>query len=152
LETILVTNGYQFDLEGSVFRGRTGFGDESQLPCLGIYELRPEEGFRADETVQVDDWFLAIQGYVTADDTHPTDSADNLLADVKKCLGVVMRPDTPVSRNPNYFFGFGDDGISDMKIDGGVVFPPSTTEVTSAASFILRVTLKIVDEAEDPYA
>lgn len=148
LETISVANGYQHELEGAVFRGRTGIGEETQLPCLGIFELRPEDAVRADETIQHDEWFIGIQGYVEADDEHPTDPADNFLADVKKALGVIMRPDTPVSRNPDYMFG---GLIADMMIDGGVVLPPSS-DVTGASSFVLKLTIKVIDDAEDPYA
>jgi len=148
LETILVANGYQFDLLGSVFRGRGGFGDETTLPCLGIFEMRPENAVRADGTVQKDDWFIAVQGYINADDEHPTDPAHNLMADVKKCLAVIMRPDTPVNRNPNYMFG---GLIVDMMIDGGVALPPSS-DTSGIATFVLKLTINIVDELENPYA
>lgn len=147
LETITVLNGYQFDLEGAVFRGRTGFGDETPTPCIGIFEMRPEDAVRADETVQRDEWFLAIQGYVDADDVHPTDPAHNLMADVKKSLAVIMRPDTPVSRNSEYMFG---GLVVDMQLDGGVVMPPSQ-DVTDVAVFLLKMTVTIVDNLENPY-
>lgn len=148
LKTVTVANGYQFDLSQSVFRGRSGFGEETPKPCVGIFELRPEDAVRADETVQKDDWFIALQGYVEADDEHPTDPAHNLMADVKKALGVIMRPDSPVNRNPNHMFG---GAIADMQADGGVVFPPSG-EAQDITTFLLKLTLSVVDDQEDPYA
>lgn len=147
LETITVVNGYQFDLADSVFRGRTGFGDETQLPCVGIFEMRPEDAVRADETIQRDEWFLAIQGYVDADEVHPTDPAHNLMADVKRCLAQIMRAGTPDQPNPNHMF---DWLITDMKLDGGVVMPPSA-DITGVAVFLLKVTITIVDDLENPY-
>lgn len=147
IESVMVANGYQFDLEGSVFRGRGGFGDESPLPCIGIFEMRPEDAVRADETIQKDDWFIAVQGYISVDEIHPTDPAHNLMADVKKALAGVLH-DSPTNRNPNYMFG---NLINDLQIDGGVVLPPSNDEKNTAA-FVLKLTVNVTDDLVNPYA
>jgi hypothetical protein len=147
LETISIANGYMHDLTGGVHRGRPDFGSETDKPYIGIFEVRPEElPNRADETVQEDQWVVGIQGTVQAGTDHPTDPAHNLLADIKRCLAVVLRPDSPVSPNPYYMF---DNLIADMKLDGGITFVP--VEDQSAAVCVMKLTIDLVEELEDPF-
>lgn len=146
LEAISTTNGYTHNLTGRVFRGRGGLGSETPKPCVGIFEMRPEEAVRADEVVQKDDWFVALQGFCEPDDVHPTDPAHNLMADVKKALGNVLRPGHPSARNTNYMLG---GLIADMTVDGGVVFPAE--DGSGMAMFLLKLTLKVVDDHESAF-
>lgn len=147
LETIMVTNGYQHDLAGKVYRGRSDFGSETQRPFVGIFEVRPDDNMnRADESVQKDLWTLGIQGVVNSDTTHPTDPAHNLLADIRKALGQVLKPDTPVSRNPLHMF---EGLVADMTVDGGVTFNPE--ELQDAAVCVLKVSINLVETLENPY-
>jgi hypothetical protein len=41
--------------------------------------------------------------------------------------------------------------IVDMMVDGGVVLPPSS-DTSGIATFVLKLTINIVDELENPYA
>lgn len=147
LETILVANGYQHDMNGRVFRGRADFGSETDWPFVGVFEVRPDDNMnRADDSVQKDLWTLGIQGVIESDTTHPTDPAHHLLADIRKALGQVLRPDTPVAPNPLYMFG---NLIADMTVDGGVTFNPE--ELQRAAVCILKLSINLVETMEDPY-
>lgn len=147
LETITVTNGYQHNMSGKVFRGRADFGNETQWPFIGVFEVRPDDNMnRADESTQKDLWTLGIQGVIHSDTTHPTDPAHNLLADIRKALGQVLKPDTPVSRNPLHMFG---GLVVDMTVDGGVTFNPE--EFQGAAVCVLKVSIDLTENMENPY-
>lgn len=147
LESIAVANGYQHDMVNKVFRGRSDFGDETLTPFIGIFEVRPDDNVnRADESVQNDVWTLGIQGVVSADTLHPTDPAHALLADIRKSLGQVMRPDTPVDPNANYMF---NNLINDMTIDGGITFSPE--EHQGIAVCILKMNITLDERMENPY-
>lgn len=147
LETVMVANGYQNNLTGKVFRGRADFGDETLWPFVGVFEVRPDDNMnRADESVQKDFWTLGIQGVIKADTIHPTDPAHHLLGDIRKALGQVLKPDTPVSRNPLHMFG---GLIADMTVDGGVTFSPE--EMPGASVCVLKVSIDLVETMENPY-
>lgn len=145
LETVMIANGYQFDLAGKVYRGRAGFGDETPTPWVGLFELRPEDIIRAGETVNKDEWYVGLQGAVDVDEVHPTDPAHNLMADVKKALGKIVTQ-SPHQRNPNYMFG---GLLSDLRMDGGMTFVPK--EEMSTAAFAMKLTLVIAEDLENPY-
>lgn len=147
LETITVANGYQHDMSGRVFRGRSDFGSETTWPFIGIFEVRPDDNVnRADSSVQKDLWVLGIQGVIKSDTKHPTDPAQNLLADIRKAIGQVLKPDTPVNRNPLHMFG---DLVVDMTVDGGVTFNPE--ELQGAAVCVLKVSIDLTEDLENPY-
>lgn len=147
LETILLSNGYQHDLSNKVFRGRADFGTETIRPFVGIFEVRPDDNVnRADSAVQKDVWILGIQGVVTSANDHPTDPAQNLLADIRKAIGQVLKPDSPVQPNPMHMFG---DLVNDMRIDGGMTFCPE--EDQSVAICVLKLTIDLSEDLENPY-
>lgn len=145
LETVATTAGYEYDLAGKVFRGRVSYGEETVKPWVGIFELRPEEVIRAGETVNKDEWYVGVQGEVDAHAIHPTDPAHNLMADVKKAIGQVLK-DSPTNRNPNYMFG---GLVTDIRMDGGMTFVPK--ENPAVAAFALRLTLVTAEDLENPY-
>ena len=156
-ETITVLNGYQFDLAGRVYRGRSTFGSETALPCITILEaLNPDRNpFEAGEGIRLkDSWILLVQGWTDDGDgdgagpnPHPTDDAHNLMADVKKAIGVLMREPTPTQPNPSYMLGGAIDGL---RVEPGTVRPPDETSARSY--FFLRVVIEVAESLEDPYA
>jgi hypothetical protein len=148
LETITIANGYQHDLDGKVHRGRPDYGNETEKPFVSLFEVRPEENpNRADETVQKDQWIIGVQGAVIADTDHPTDPAHNLLADIKKSLAVVIRPDYPNSRNPEHMF---QGLIVDMSVDGGICYCPQESQETAVC--VVKLNIQLTENLENPYA
>lgn len=151
LETIRPVNGYQHDLLGRVYRGRGAFGSETALPCLSILEaLNPDRAPReAGAGLRIkDDWILLIQGWTdTGDENHPTDEAHNLMADVKKALGVLMNEPSPTLPNPSYMLG---GIIEGLRVEPGTVRPPDETSARSY--FFLRAVVEVAESLEDPYA
>lgn len=148
LETITTANGYQHDLQGSVYRGRSVFGDDTPLPCLSIVEaLNPDREPRiaGSGITQNEDWVLPIQGWVDDDADNPTDPAHNLMADVKKALGLLIK-DTYPEPNPAYMLG---GIVSSVRIEPGTVRPPD--ESSARAYFYLRVVVGVTEELDDPY-
>lgn len=146
LETVATTAGYQHNLLGKVFRGRADYGAETPLPWVGIFELRPEEVTRAGESFNKDRWYIGIQGAIAAAEDHPTDSVHNLMADVKKAIGGVLK-DLPHQPNPSYMFG---NLVGDLELDGGLTFTPK--ENPDIAVFALRLTVTLTENLENPYA
>lgn len=147
IETVTIANGYQHDLAGSVFRGRDCYGEETDKPAIAIFELKPDEyPVRADETVQKDEWFIGVQGVIDADPIHPTDTAHNLMADVKMAIAQALRAGNGMTDPPEYRLG---GLVVDMKLDGGVVFAPG--EDKSLTTFVVKVTLTIAEDLENPY-
>lgn len=151
LETILQINGYQHDLAGRVYRGRGLFGAETPLPCVTIMEgLNPDrEPREAGNGLRIkDEWILLVQGWAdSGSDLHPTDEAHNLMADVKKALGLLMREPTPTTVNPCYMLG---GIIEGLRVEPGTVRPPDETSARSY--FFLRVVVDVAESLEDPYA
>lgn len=150
LETITLENGYQHALAGRVYRGRAVFGAETPLPCVSILEaLNPDRNPReAGAGIQtLDSWILLIQGW-TEDgaEASPTDPAHNLMADVKKALGQLMRDGSPTNPNPSYMLG---GMIEGLRVEPGTVRPPD--ENSARSYFYLRAVVEIAESLEDPY-
>ena len=79
LEGITPAHGYPYDLRGSVFRGRTKFGDEESLPMLSILEAPRTEDpidYVGDLRQQrTERWSILLQGWAMDDKKHPCDPA-----------------------------------------------------------------------------
>lgn len=147
LEEITPVGGYQFDLNGKVFRGRDIFGDSDPLPMVSILEAIEEQAqvpAPLAGPTSTGPWELLIQGFVEDDFQHPTDPAHRLMAEVKKRL-VQERV-----RDRQYNILGMDGKVTDLKISHGVVRPPD--EVSGKAYFWLRLTLVVVENLLDPYA
>lgn len=148
LEGITPANGYQHTLTGSVYRGRAAFGDDTPLPCLSILEpLNPDREPRVAGAgvVQKEEWVLLIQGWVDDDEDNPTDPAHNLMADVKKRLGLVMKDTYPIANSAYMLGGI----IESLRIEPGTVRPPD--ENSARAYFYLRAVVGVTEELDDPY-
>lgn len=150
-ETITPANGYQVDLTNRVYRGRATFASETALPCVAILEtLNPDRAPReAGAGLRIkDDWILLIQGWTeNGSDEHPTDEVHNLMADVKKALGVLMREPTPTQPNSSYMLG---GVIEGLRVEPGTVRPPD--ESSARSYFFLRAVVEVAESLEDPYA
>lgn len=143
---VRISNGFQHDLQGRVFRGRSVFGQDDPLPMVSVLEApRPDQDLvTAKNGMQLDDWPLYFQGWAQDDPSNPTDPAYRLAADVKQALAMLIdrRPESA----PYYLLG---DLILDLAISPGTVRPPD--QVSSWAYFYLPVTVKLKESLTDPY-
>jgi len=149
-QQITVANGFRTDLGGSVYRGRTLFGDDDPLPMVSMLEepIAPEANLSPDVgTSASGDYVLMVQGFVVDDKDNPTDPAHVLLADVKKRL-VELKLD---ERLGDRVFRFGPKANTVVSVswDGGVVRPAD--EVSAVAYFWLRVTLDLAEDQLNPF-
>lgn len=161
LEGIKPTNGYDFDLQGRVFRGRVRFGHGEPLPMLSILEApRPEDGLLRPLAAEnnrrsVREWGLLIQGWAIDDVEHPTDQAYYLMAAVEQRLSDLVavktsgQPVDPVA----YLLGrtaAGKPRISGASIGPGLVRPPQEG-ISDTAFFYLPVSLQRTVDPTNPY-
>lgn len=155
---ITTDNGYQHDLTAKVFRGRLHYGANDPLPCLSILDNPDPDRFpkltgwhdQNSAGVSLEDWTILVQGWAEDDKVNPTDTAFNLMADVRKALAKVLQEEDPRlgrPENPDYKFG---DLIEGMTMEPGVVRPPQEG-VSSRAFFWFRIHLKFVENQDDPY-
>lgn len=145
LETITPANGYQNNMVGAVFRGRTLFGQGDPLPMISILEapLQPDQmEVPRNSRVGFGDLTLLIQGFVKDDPMNPTDPAHILLAEAKKALA---KTDTRGN-----ILGLGSE-IDAIRIGGGTCRPPDG-EVSDKAYFWLPVSLSILEDLDDPFS
>lgn len=153
LETITPDNGYDFDLRGSVYRGRTQFGAELKLPALSILESpQPDIARYAGQEFEAmsDQWTLLLQGVVDNDMTNPTDPAYYLYAEVVRCLGrlIQTRKETGTPIYPDeYLLG---RLITNMELAPPVVRPPDEGQ-SSRAFFFLPIRLGVAVQIWNPY-
>jgi hypothetical protein len=150
-EGITVANGYNFDMEGRVFRGRLFFGDNDPIPMISVLEapLPDEPNFTPPSgDTWTGTWRFMIQGWVTDDPKNPTDPAHFLLADVKKALAIERKNMIRPGRGNNLL---GMEGrVLDLVIGANVV-RPAEEHVNDYANFLLALTLEIAENMADPY-
>lgn len=163
---ITPANGYINDLSDfdpgdsvpteRVYRGRAWFGDSDPDTMVSVLEAPSAADLVADPPIATTsaevDWELVVQGFVTDDPVHPTDPAYLLLADMRKRLSVERNRKVAGSRSQldPLGLGTGRNRITEIRYGSGVVRPPD--EVSSKAWLWLPVTLRIVEDAADPYA
>lgn len=154
LEGITVANGYKYNMAGKVFRGRQVFGEGDELPLIVILETPvPIDQIPSPETSTgaAGDLDLLIQGFIDDDSKNPTDPGHYLMADVKKALAKERRRSGEMGSNgrPKQNILNMDGKVTDLIIGSGTVRQPD--EISSVAYFWLRITLKIVEDNEQPY-
>lgn len=168
LKEITPTNGYVFDMAdfdpgdgvmtSRVYRGRMYFGDEGDgggdpIPMLSILESteQPDEVGEPPVDAQLTeyDWGLLLQGFLEDDKDNPTDPAYLLLADVRRRLNAERTRKKPGDRTSRFILGFEETEIISLAFDSGTVRPAD--DVSAKAWFWLRITLRVTDNAEDPY-
>jgi hypothetical protein len=163
LKEITPANGYVNDLAdfdpgdgvmtSRVYRGRLWFGESDPIPMLSLLEGQDPAEDVAPPPVNTPsaeyDWDLIVQGFVDDDPANPTDPAYTLLADVRKRL-LAERKIRTAQHDPNPFgLGLGKNRVVDVRVGPGVVRPAD--DVSAKAWFWLRLTLRIFDNAENPY-
>lgn len=155
-------NGYQHDLSvtGAVSRGVLYLTQDSPVPSVSILDnIDPDRAARrtgwqdrVDADTSLEGWTLLIQGWVKDDKLNPTDPAFNLMADVRKALAKVLQDADPhagrAQAHASYMLG---GLIEGMTMEPGIARPPMEG-VSSLAFFWMRVTLKFVEDQNDPYA
>lgn len=151
--TVTTANGYKFDLTGNVYRGRKKFGTETLLPAIAVLEnfnpdREPSEvgGFTNRQTKYT--LIFLLNGWAEDrpefdSENHPADAVYELMADVKKALGILVD-------HGKYEQGGVLEGlVEDIKFEPGVVRPAD--ETSERAYFWLRVQLEVTEKVQDPY-
>lgn len=168
LKTITTTNGYLHDMadwtvtengadavKSRVFRGRQWYGAADPVPMISVLEhpqaLDPNYAAAYDATDRIGEWDLLIQGFVTDDPENPTDPAHLLVADVIKCLAAQTKGKTD-DGGPNILgLGYREPCVSRLSIGSQIVRPADGVN-SDFAFFWLTVTLKLVEDVENPFA
>lgn len=151
-------NGYKHSLDPQrgVQRGRLEYTREDPLPGLSILEDVDPDRFprpTANEgraPVIATQWTLLVQGWAADDAENPTDPAYELMADTVKALARISfaaDPTENVESSALYNLG---GLIAGLSMEPGVVRPPAEG-VSSKAFFWMRVTLKFIEDQNDPY-
>lgn len=147
LQEITIANGYQFDLDSCVYRGRAIYGDNDPIPLISILENPiPEEQLPSPPGLNKGSYSLVIQGFADDERENPTDIAHVLMADVKKRLGMEARKQD-ARKAEDAILGFKE--VVSLDIGPGVVRPAD--EVSAKAYFWLTVELEVVEDQTDPY-
>lgn len=145
--------GQPFNLSGQVFRGRTEFGEETQLPALSVLESpSPDIGrFAGSGEAFADKWTLLVQGWAKDDKDNPSDPAYYLAAAVLERLGLIIaiKPGNsgrPVDPQAHMLGGL----ITDAEI-GAYVVRPVDKQASSRAYFYLPIRLGLARDVAEPY-
>lgn len=160
LGQITVANGFEFDLEGAIYRGRMAFGDSDRLPMLSIVEAQ-QPGVGLDvgthNSERRTDWPLIVQGWVKNDKENPSDPAYQLMAAVETQLYKIIETDknTGDGKYPElYLLGSGGQRgkylIADLRYGPGVVSPPRD-QVSTQAFFFMPVIIRLAEKVGQPY-
>lgn len=151
LQGITVANGFENDIGERVYRGRTSFGSETEIPALSLLESKPVDyGTYADEqkTVRMDSWTLLLQGWVEDDQENPTDPVYSLLADVEMRLAQVIALNS--NGKPKYPTLYRLGGlINGMTLAQPIVRPPDEG-LSATAYFYLPIQVDLISDLENP--
>lgn len=145
LETITPANGYTFDLTGRVHRGILVFGEDTKPPMVTILEAPiPADVLQSGgpNPNSTGPWEVLVQGFVKDDPAHPSDMAHILMAEVKAALVKEKRRE----RGRDILGMRGR--VTEMYLGQGSVRPEDGTSTTF---FWLTLTLRLVENLEDPY-
>lgn len=160
---------YNYTLADHVFRGRAAFGPNDGEYLVSVLEppVTPEN-IRMPEPVTSGPllWSLLIQGFAPNDIANPSDPAHQMMADVRKRFAIEKSRivtgapnDSDRYRNP---FGLGQfrNGVNSERqknyidsivfIGTGIVRPPDDG-ISDKAYFWLPLTLKLVEDIENPF-
>lgn len=144
-------NGVPFNLQGKVFRGRTEFGTETDLPAVSILESpNPDIGkFAGDGQAMADNWVLLIQGWAIDDPMNPSDPAYYLAAAVTQRLSRItaQKDGGRTLDKENYMLG---DLVTSAEIGPSVVRPLDKS-TSSRAFYYQPIRLGLACTLNDPY-
>lgn len=150
LQTISVSNGAAFDMQGRVYRGRLLFGADvsDDPPALSVIEAPRAEyaDFGGDDRDhRKDQWTLMIQGIVADDKTErTTDDAYYLCQDVERCLHKLQQKKPSGSPLFPEFHMLGGK-ITSVEIAPPVIRPPEA-QVSSHTFFYLPIRVGVAVE------
>lgn len=145
LAGISTVDGYNFDLNGAVFRGRTIFGENDPLPMVSILESsRSESTYSTNDFDQRQDkWSLLLQGWVADDINNPTDPAYFLADDVFNRLNMLVAIKNDSSGRALYPDTYLLGGLIGGIEFGQPIIRPPIEQVSSKAFFYIPVTLTL---------
>lgn len=154
IEGITPANGYDYDLTGRVFRGKSVFGASEPLPFISILEsLRPDpQPMEAgdEKMLREEEWELLIQGWAITSQSHPTDALYGLKGALEHRLARIVAKDG--NGNPT----FPDDYrlgriVTAARIGPGVV-RAATPQTGGTEALYLPLRLRYVANVADPWA
>lgn len=145
--------GVPFNLAGSVYRGRTEFGSDTDLPAVSILEApNPDIGkFAGEGQAMAESWMLLIQGWAVDDPMNPSDPAYYLAAAVTQRLSmlVAMKGDgsgRPLDKELYMLGGL----ITSLQIGPSVV-RPLDKNASSRAFYYQPVRVGLASTLNQPY-
>jgi hypothetical protein len=162
LEGITPANGYDYDLTGHVYRGKSVFGANETPPFISILEsLRPDPApleAGSEKLVREEDWEILIQGWAKTSELFPTDDLYNLKGAIEHRLARVVAVDgqgSPVFPD-DYRLGrlvSSSRGglITGARIGPGVV-RAATPQTGGVAALYLPVIIRYIANVSDPWA
>lgn len=156
LETIRTSNGYDFDLQGNVFRGRLVYGASDPDTMLSIVEApRPDIGrYAGEDQARVEGWSLLLQGWAPDDAEHPTDVLYLLASNVESCLAQIVLEKTDGSARPafpeSYMLGRSAAGqtlIASFRAGPPVIRAADPATTSSKANFYMQLTVGLAQNS-----
>lgn len=149
LRGVTPTNGYEADLSKHVYRGRTLYGEETDLPIISIVEApRPDFQIVAgmnNEATYEKGWPILLQGMAEDDENNPTDPAYELMWQVERRLAEIIATD-PNKGTPKfpdaYLLG---RSITELAWGPGIVRPPNK-DVSARAYFYLPLRIGLAGQ------
>lgn len=151
LEGITPENGYDHDMAGRFFMGRSIFGSEAQVPFYSVLEApRPNEliGGGQDKVKRIVTWDLLLQGFVENDPINPIAPAHRLLAETELRLSELISENQGRPNHPSIY------RIANLATDvliGQGVARPATEKVSPNAFIYLPLTVKFANDLSKPY-
>ena len=146
-------NGAPFDLTGKVYRGRTEFGTETQLPAVSVLESpNPDLGiFGGGKEALSENWTLLIQGWALDDKSNPSDPAYYLAAAVQQKIALTSLTKSDGSGRPVASQWYNLGSLDVMVEVGPSVVRPFDSKTSSRAFFYLPVRVSIARNVGEPY-
>lgn len=157
IEGVTPDNDYDFDLTGSVFRGRRLYGDNVPDTMVSVVEhlqgdittdVAGENNIKSTQT-----WILLVQGITKNDPKNPTDLTYNLKAAVEHRLSRLIEQEAGDPKYPDeYFLGVKSwKVIVGMTIGPGIVSPPREG-ISEKAFFYLPLGIQLALDITSPFA
>lgn len=146
-------DGATFNLVGSVFRGRTEFGNETELPALSILEApSPDIGkFAGNGQAISESWLLLIQGWARNDMQNPCDPAYWLAAAVQQRLALINAERNDGSARPLDKEWYNLGGLLTSCDVGPSVVRPPDARTSSRAFFYQPIRVGLAQCVVEPY-
>lgn len=141
----LTPDGQTEDLTGKVIRGVRTMGQEIDLPYILISQ-DPDNFANHVSPVMYDSSFrLFLVGATNIDPEHPTDTAENFLAEVKQTIAQAITTDDRL--NSVAAIPLAQYDIRDLRIGIGVTY--TDKERNDSAMFLLELNMRITEDAND---